>query len=292
MLLRASSRLAGVIAAASAASASFAIIGGPNNIPALDTATSAFQYMGKFNGGAVPGTPISANWLVTAKHVAPGVGATFTNPDGSFTVAQVVSHPTADISLVRVTGAMTNFYDYGSAPLGSKVTLVGYGKTGSIGANPSGASNPNRERYIAHNNVDEIYYDVSLSVNGPEFAAYAYDLDNAATGAGDVNFIGSNAALSDEGGIADQDSGSGWFYEVGGRARLIAVSSGVGSTNTVTGFGTNSPYEYGDVGVGAALDPYKAWIFNTTNVQAVPEPASMLALGLGAAALLRRRKKA
>lgn len=97
--------------------------------------------------------------------------------------------------------------------------------------------------------------------------------------------------------FSNQDSESGGFSD-GATADLLTVDDAAfAAYDLSTSFGPvsgpvfvvpNNPY-------ATALGDFRISAFSTgtfeANVQAVPEPASMLALGLGAAALLRRRKR-
>lgn len=64
--------------------------------------------------------------------------------------------------------------------------------------------------------------------------------------------------------------------------------------STVTLGGSNILLNFSDTNAGSSTDPndfLNAMIVDNVSVQVVPEPATLCALGIGAAALLRRRKK-
>ena len=293
--LRASALLATALTVVSA----HAIVGGT-----LDSPTSPYRYVGQLSSGVGGATPIAPNWLITANHINAQVGQTFTNPDGTFTIAEVRSFasPTSagqrlDFDLLRVTGTpaaptLAHTYAYANVPTNSMglisgvtATLVGYGQIGvpnAMGYTP--ANNPSGGRYIGYNALDaKVFTNLrnDNTASGNDFIAYAYDLDGP-NGNGNLG----GPAVPGEAGIALNDSGSGWFVEVNGTPVLIAVSSGVTNVNA---------FAYGDVGVGVSLGDYTDRIQSTTGVgpvAPVPEPASFAALGLGALALLRRRRRA
>ncbi|RYG22386.1 trypsin-like serine protease [bacterium] len=169
-------RTASALLVVSAASSAHSIVGGT-----ADLSTSVYQYMGKMSNG-FGATPIASNWLVTAKHVSPVVGNTYTNPEGTFTIDQVVNHPEADISLVRIAGTLTNYYGYMNLSAVTPVTLTGYGQLGTRKADGTGyelSSNVTGARYITTNSIDAaglIHFGTDTNP-GPDFWAYAYDLD-------------------------------------------------------------------------------------------------------------------
>ena len=58
--------------------------------------------------------------------------------------------------------------------------------------------------------------------------------------------------------------------------------------------GSNILFNYFDINATSTTDPNRLnfVVFDNVTVTPVPEPATLVALGLGAAALLRRRRKA
>ncbi len=290
------------IAALALPASSFAIIGGTP-----DTATSVYQYMGTMANG-FSGSPIAPHWFVTANHVAPNVGTTYTNPDGTFTITSVVNVPNAandpkglvgltDIALVQVSQTFSHYYGYGQVATGTDpaangsggvngtlTTLVGIGGySASIGTAPGGSIG----RATATNTVDALLAGTFDNVNF--FASYAYDLDD---GTAAHNDLGSMTATSREGGLASGDSGGGWFVNQGGvLPTIVAVSSGVGSQLNFQNQEGGNFYDAGGYGIGADLGYYSGFIQSTTGVAPVPEPSVFAALALGALAMLRRKRR-
>ena len=309
---RFSIRIAALLATALVGAQAHAIVGG-----AADTTTSVYRYMGLMSNG-MAGTPIAPNWFVTANHIHPNVGDTFSNVSGAFNIDQVVNVTNTagdpngltgatDISLVHITGSFgTNYYRYaqavtGTAPAangtgganGTTVSLVGYGDRSpaigtAAGANPTRVGNDSQTgRYVATNSVDLL---MSGTFDGTNtWAAYTFDLDDNTAA---HNITGSMVGTASEGGIANGDSGGGWFVNAGGPLPVIvAVSSGIGSQQNFNNQNGGDNFVAGAFGIGVDLGYYATAITRTTGVAPVPEPAPLAALGLGALAFLRRRRK-
>lgn len=273
-----------------------------------------FRYVGRFNdsaggllgGGVVVGT----HQILTARHVvnASNFGSVSFELDGT------AYHPTAvalppnyllpdgsttkvDVALITVQETFSNYYGIGSAPAtGSSVTMVGFGQSGHVSGDFYTLTEPAGLRRKGDNTVDSSAYPVDGI--GPTLISYLHRPGDAS--------------------LADRDSGGGWFQD----GKLIGISSFIfNDTDPVSG--DADPAKYGNFGFAAAnidgydsnvdspnytgtpytIDPGQAY-FGSGAVdltdphvnawlqsQAVPEPASMVALGLGAAALLRRRRR-
>jgi hypothetical protein len=185
--------------------------------------------------------------------------------------------------------------------------MVGYGRSGTVLANGTGYNTgvAAGTRRAGGNGID------GLDV---------LDVNNGVVGGGPVMF--SYLKGAGEAVLASGDSGGGWFE--GGT--LVGISSfvfndtgwsykdGSGTHNGQGapdyGFprGTDLNYDTNGDGIADATlpagTPYfgsgainltdpqiQTWL-KSRGVQAVPEPASMAALGLGVIAILKRRKKA
>jgi len=221
--------------------------------------------------GNASGVAVASNWVITARHVG---GVTVNFGSGNIDAIQRFDHPLADISLLKFAGnPFSTFYemDFFGSHLGQTATLVGFGETGTYGTTGINITGGGGTRRKANNALDDLQ-NVSFGP-GSLSRSYMYDLDDPNGG---VWTLG-GAAVGNEGGLWGGDSGGGMFIN----GKLVAVNSFI-----FDAFGGGSS-DWGDGGGGVHLGSYTEWI-NTT--MAVPEPGTMVALSLGALALLKRKR--
>lgn len=263
--------------ALAAATSAFAVFPESNGV---DT---RYTSVGRFSGSS--GVAIDARWVLTAQHV--NGGTVFDLPGfGSFNVIQNVEPPVVnglrpDLRLLQVDRDIPSFTRVDTrSVVGQAVSVVGFGGTGdedAAGWNP--ARNPGT-RHAARNVIDG-EAEISFAEN-PPFEPFWNTIYYTLSAPNDPSRI------AGEGGIAGGDSGGGFFFNFGDGDRLVATNSAVGRLD-----GMDGNYFYGSSGFGTLLsDPASLTFLRTYVPQAVvPEPASLAALGLGALALLRRRKR-
>ncbi len=100
-------------------------------------------------------------------------------------------------------------------------------------------------------------------------------------------------ATANEGNVAGGDSGGAWMVQEAGQWRLAGVTVVAIAVDEVPPGATETQsskfFAYGMSGSGAVdlWNPVnRDWVFST-----VPEPGTLAAVGLGVAALLRRRRR-
>jgi hypothetical protein len=252
---------------------------------------SVFNWVGGVGGGG-SGTVISPHFVLTAKHV--GGTSFFLNGD-TFNAVQRIDHPTADISLLRFTDTFDNYsLPWFDDAMGQVLTFVGFGGTATeradwTGYNEAGGGGARR----AATNRIEAQEDVAYFEGGPTTRSLIADLDfyNPNTPAPfQVDRLGGGGAVDNEGGIFFGDSGGGSLINVGGQWRIAGVNIWIGDGEAPFDTSNNDYLDYGDYFGTASVSFYRDWIVANAP-ETVPEPATIAALGLGALALLKRRRK-
>ncbi|MCO5297639.1 MAG: PEP-CTERM sorting domain-containing protein [Fimbriimonadaceae bacterium] len=225
-------------------------------------ATTSFEFVGQIGGAS--GVAIGLRSVITAKHVG-GMG--FSVGGNSYTAVSRINHPTLDLSILNFDTDLPGFYAIGNAsPLGSTLTLVGYGQTGVLNATGDGytITGGGGVRRMGTSSLDGKQF---VNDFGPSLLSFLVENGDGVLVAG--------------------DSGGGFF--IGNQ--LVGVNSFVFTTNEnlpAYGFASQNggtPY-YGSGGIDLTDPGVRAWVNS-----AVPEPATMLGLGLGLAALARRRRR-
>jgi hypothetical protein len=227
-----------------------------------DTNTSDFNFVGQLNGAS--GVLIGSDMVLTAKHVGAG---DFTLPGfGTFGVVanSAVSDPNSDLTLFRI--------NVGSLVLPHAtidVSQMNFGVSGALNGAGDGydqnVSGGVRRKAVGN-------YEFTDFIDEPSYHG-GYSL---------IAPLRHNGQAALGGG----DSGGGWFRN----GNLVGTSAFIGTYGTWTDFAFSNSNTNFFVSGAISLSDNVQFLRNN-NVAFVPEPASFAVLGLGAMALLRRKRK-
>lgn len=224
--------------------------------------------VGSWNGSSA--VLIGERWAITARHAGGIPGDALSVRGRAFIADDVVSHPTADVSLIRVRGAFEAWHRVVTDPQpDERMVLGGFGQSAgaAIGSEGWAWGGPSRESWGENR--------LSATVNG--LLAARFDLTDA-------------AALQHESGLATGDSGGGFFVEgAGGTLLLAGVSVGVsvagqtvnGATSYAVSLGALAPWI--DSVIGAPVAGSRADAF-------VPAPGPAALAAMAAVCGARRRR--
>ena len=245
---------------------------------ALDAAWSA---VGQMSGASA--VAIGPHLVLTAGHVGAGsftmMGKTYRMT--STEMAPMVGKRATDLRLVRIKEALPMWYDVAtSVKKRASVTLVGYGATGVVADDGKGYVLTGRAGRTAGTNT--VSAKGTLKGVGPALRAMVRQAGDAALAVG--------------------DSGGGWFVD----GALVGISDFTFSTKANKAqYGFAKKAYFGSGAIDLTHKTIRRWLdgeiagdatasalVRVSGVQAVPEPGTYAALGLGAALFLRRRRAA
>lgn len=152
----------------------------PAVVPNLG-ADTLYPWVGPTGGGS--GTAIAKRTVITAKHVG---GSTYESLGTIYTASYRVHHPDMDLALLVFGEDLPGWHQVGlSAPVGSKISMVGLGRTGIL--NPQGTGYDiywwsGGTRLAAPNEIDVEWYFPGW---GPSLLSYLKANGDAAAVSGD-----------------------------------------------------------------------------------------------------------
>ncbi|QYK52070.1 MAG: PEP-CTERM sorting domain-containing protein [Fimbriimonadaceae bacterium] len=239
-------------------------------------ATSRFLGVGKVNvgGGFGTGTFLGIGtggqaWGISAKHViTTGNTGTFTFGDGgSYSITQAIGFAGVDVSIFKISGWNRNVFTpglntSGVYTLGTEFDSAGYGghgQVGTMGGNWLYDNNRRGMQTVLNSTQTRVF-------NGESQFMLIDEFTSPANGA---RFYEGFGAPGDSGSMLLDNSGKIWGVLSGGEFE-----------------------QYGAKNWYATITPTIAnQIYQTTGINPVPEPASMMVLGAGIAALVARKRK-
>jgi hypothetical protein len=252
---------------------------------------SQFQAVGRVHvdgSWSGSGTLVADEWVLTAAHVLDRfAGSARVELGGqSYSVVEWVVNPgwNGDLFLGRdmtlakldrkVTGIDPIALFEGSA-VGKEATIVGFGGTGT---GSRGWNNAHDQRRRGATNTAE---GGDFSLFGAEFVnTLVTDFDSPARDRNTLASLGSGAGPTDlEGNVVFGDSGGALLVRDAESWKLAGV------TSWMWNLGGGPLAGYGDLSGFAAVAGQRDWILQT-----VPEPGGMLAMVVGAGAMVRSRR--
>jgi hypothetical protein len=289
--------------------------------PSGTNANSGWQWEGNFGGGFL-GTPIAPSYFITAGHIGNATGTAIYWNGKNYNTTAMYDDPSTDLRIYKITGTFSSYAPIytGISETGKRAMIFGRGTTRGTelkkGTTLKGWKWGTRDKVKSWGeNL------VTSTLNGGTGIGQVLKFT--------FNKQGTSGAQYNEGSLSDGDSAGGVFINDGGKWKLAGINylvDGPFSLTGATGSGFNaSVFDKGGLYVGGdgkwqyntdttadvpgnfyatRISSRQSWIKSiigttatsstsaalTASATAVPEPASVSLLAIGAAAMLKRRR--
>lgn len=238
-----------------------------------------YSWVGQMSGASA--VAIGPHTILTAAHVGAG---DFLLNGSTYQVASTATAPkvggsAVDLRIVQTSDLLPGWYELGTKVASKNtVTMVGFGSDAVVNADGTGYSG--REFGLRHSGENTITKKTTVKGRGPVLLSLLDDAGEAV--------------------VAGGDSGGGWFMG----DKLVGITDfNYSNDPDRPDFGWEGKSYFGSGAIDLTNKNIAKWVGaqialgnqlggDTRNfpAQAVPEPGTWAALGLGALALLRRRK--